>query len=150
MAFRFRALNIPAEPTEPLRVVHLEIAEPSWQEIDHFIHNELQYPGDVFLEFVRGEYLDGMRIGDYDPQIHIVMAVDEDGENNRRPINPRACAFYPSATHPIYGNALLVGEDHSDPYEGWTIVSLHDYVTPKSLVEYVRRIILPKHPAIKH
>jgi hypothetical protein len=78
----FRVLAIPAEPTEPLRVAQLEIDRPSWREIDHFIHTELQYPGDTFLEFVRTDYLDSMRIGDYDPQVHIVMAVDEDGTNN--------------------------------------------------------------------
>ena len=148
----FRALFVPAELTEAVAEVTLTLTpaamrydEVRWHIIQNVIVQTMGYGPSLFLEFVRTDYLDSMRIGDYNPEIHVVMAMDEDAINNGRPINPRASVFYPSAVHAIYGNVVILAEDHSDPFMGYEIVSLHDCVTPKTFTEHSRRI-LPSHP----
>lgn len=124
-----RGVLLPAEPTTPISEV--SIATPSNGDFGAFMRIVKSHIGADFFEVVRTTTLDALRIGDYDPHVHVVMLVDEDGVSNRRPINFRAWMFYPDPVNPIYGDALMIAEDHSDPLEGWELASLHDYITPQ-------------------
>jgi hypothetical protein len=132
----FRALHIPADSDKPITELQLEVGSGTiaHSALMRFFCDSLGIP-DLFPGYVRTPELDKLRPTEYDPDIHIVMVVDEEGHERRRPVNHRAWLFYPDPLYYIAGDVLMVAEDHSDPVEGWEVISLPDYVTPELVVE---------------
>lgn len=75
-------------------------------------------------------------MGEKPSRDHIVaMLVDDDGHDRGLPINTRATVFYDGH---IVGDVLLIGEDRSNPYEGYDPESLPDAVTLEVVQNYIR------------
>jgi hypothetical protein len=131
-----RGILIPAEPTSAIREATINVPQPSdnYSLISNAIREII---GAEYFEIVRTQLLDELRGPDYDPHLHVVMLVDEDGVSHRKPINFRAWKFYPSPQYAIYGDAFLIAENHSHPYEGYELHTLHPHITTQSLSRHL-------------
>lgn len=88
-----------------------------------------------FIQSVNTAKLNALLVGKYLSHQHIMcMVVDEDGVDRGQPVNERASVFYDGT---IYGTAILLGEDRSNPYEGYDCESLPECVTVDTVNEYI-------------
>lgn len=134
-----RAILIPADPAEP--IAELDVLThplgasdgPSYERV----LTVLQALVGGYVEIVRTFELQALNHND---SLHnVVMVVNENGHSQHLATNSRAWAFYPR-TSPIVGDVVLIGEDRSDPYEGYALEELYAHVTPQLVAQKITEI----------
>jgi len=125
-----RGIIIPANPGDTLIEITIDGGYSAWLER---MADRIAY-GDM-IEMVHSTKLcELLRKPWYN---HILsMVVHEDGHKVGLAVNPRATIFYPHYPG-IAGDAMIIGEDRSDPYEGAWPETLPDYITVGRLNEYI-------------
>lgn len=111
-----RAVKIPADTEQP---IHLVEVEKDWQQLAAAIGGPCHY-----IERFKCPLT---------PVHGLVGVLDEDGQFNGQPDNPRAWELYPLQGYVLKGDVLVMAE-RLDPLEGADFVDLPDPGVALSLV----------------
>ncbi len=138
MADTLRCILVPADPGLPITEHVLQlvpIGSDTNRSVLRFL-NELVH-GDV--EVVHTGPLH--ELNEMNERHMVVMLVNEDGQREGFATNSRAWAFYPNPFIAIVGDAVLIGQDRTDPVDGYSLESLYPHLTPKSVAQKITEIL---------